>query len=210
MYFIKTPSLFKSIFPSALWSVDTNEKVVYLTFDDGPTPEITAWVLEQLKKYNALATFFVLGKNVQRFPEIFNDIVTAKHFIGNHSFHHLNGWETPDEIYYDDIEKCSLILQQKPDKKKPALFRPPYGRISFAQYHHLKKHYQIVMWDVLSGDFDHRLSGVQCFENCRKHAQSGSILVFHDSHKGFERLKICLPLVLDYFSHQGYAFKALN
>jgi peptidoglycan/xylan/chitin deacetylase (PgdA/CDA1 family) len=216
MYFINTPVFIQKLFPNALWKIDTSEKNLFLTFDDGPTPVVTEWVLEQLKQYNAKATFFVLGKNVQRYPEIFQQIISAEHSIGNHSFTHLNGWETKDEIYFDDVEKgnkeiqSSIVNRQSSIKNLKSLFRPPYGRITFSQYNFLKTKYQIAMWDVLSGDFDYKLNGEQCFENVKRNASNGSIIVFHDSHKGFERLKVCLPRVLEYYAEQGYIFAAIK
>jgi peptidoglycan/xylan/chitin deacetylase (PgdA/CDA1 family) len=212
MYFIKTPVFIQNFFPNALWRINTSEKKLLLTFDDGPTPEVTTWVLEQLKLYSAQATFFVLGKNVQRYPEIFQQIISAEHSIGNHSFSHLNGWETNDELYFDDVEKgnkeiqSSIVNRQSSIKNHKSLFRPPYGRITFSQYNFLKTKYQIVMWDVLSGDFDFKMNGEQCFENVKRNASNGSIIVFHDSHKGFERLKVCLPKVLEYYAELGYTF----
>lgn len=220
MYFIKTPAFIQKLFPSALWKINTSEKKLFLTFDDGPTPEVTEWVLEQLKSNNAKATFFVLGKNVQRYPEIFQQIIIAEHSIGNHSFNHLNGWETKDEIYFDDVEKGAIQIQNSKFKTQnlnhksefinpKLLFRPPYGRITFSQYNFLKTKYRIVMWDVLSGDFDFKLNGEQCFQHVKQNAANGSIVVFHDSHKGYERLKVCLPKVLKYYSEQGYIFAVL-
>jgi peptidoglycan/xylan/chitin deacetylase (PgdA/CDA1 family) len=220
MYFIKTPAFIQKLFPNALWRIDTAEKKLYLTFDDGPTPEVTEWVLEQLKGYNAKATFFVLGKNMQRYPEIFQQIISAEHSIGNHSFSHLNGWETKDEIYFDDVEKGEAQIQNSKLKiqnvnhkseiiNPKSLFRPPYGRITFSQYNFLKTKYEMVMWEVISGDFDFKLNGEQCFQNVKRNVTNGSIVVFHDSHKGFERLKTCLPKVLEYYSEQGYTFVAL-
>jgi len=217
MYFVRTPRFLQTLFPKAVWFIPTNEKKLYLTFDDGPTPEVTDWVLDELKRYNAKATFFVLGKNVQREPEIFQKIISDGHAIGNHSFSHLNGWETEDEVYYSDVEKgerevqnSKLKVQSKEIRNLKSLFRPPYGRITLSQYSLLAAQYQIIMWDVLSGDFDHKLSGEECFQNCKKHTQPGSIIVLHDSHKAFERLKICLPKVLEYFSSEGFTFATIQ
>ena len=211
MYFIKTPTYIQKLFPNALWEIDTAERKLHFTFDDGPTPEVTLWVLEQLKNYNAKATFFVLGKNVQRYPDIFQQIILSGHSVGNHSFSHLNGWQTKDEMYFDDIEKAGKVIQIPIaiGINHKLLFRPPYGRMTFSQYSFLKTKYQVVMWDVLSGDFDYKLNSEQCFENVKRNTTNGSIVVFHDSHKGFERLKICLPKVLKYYFEQGYTFAGL-
>ncbi len=213
MYFTKTPLLIQKLFPKAIWKINTAEKKIFLTFDDGPTPEITEWVLQQLEAYNAKAAFFVLGKNVQRYPEIFRQIIQSGHAVGNHSFSHLNGWQTDDEIYFDDIQKAEIEMQNSNHKSEirnhKFLFRPPYGRITYSQYSMLNTQYQIVMWDILSGDFDCKLTGEACFENVKRNASAGSVIVFHDSHKAYERLKVCLPKVLQYYSEQGYTFATL-
>jgi peptidoglycan/xylan/chitin deacetylase (PgdA/CDA1 family) len=227
MYLVRTPRFLQKLFPKAVWFISTKERKLYLTFDDGPTPEVTDWVLNELARYSAKATFFVLGNNVQRETDLFQQIISEGHSVGNHSFNHLNGWETEDEVYFSDVERCQMILKStvhslqstekiltsnhKSEIRNPkSLFRPPYGRITLSQYSILNTQYSITMWDVLSGDFDHKLTGEQCFENCRKHAHPGSILVFHDSHKAYERLKICLPLVLKHFSSEGYTFAAIE
>jgi peptidoglycan-N-acetylglucosamine deacetylase len=214
VYFVKTPRFVQKLFPKAVWFIPSDEKKIFLTFDDGPTPEITDWVLGELKKHNAKATFFVLGKNVKRYPELFTNIINNAHAVGNHSFNHLNGWNTDDEKYFDDIEKAEQEIQIRNHKSEiinpKSLFRPPYGRITLSQYSLLTTRNKLVMWDVLSGDFDHKLSGEKCADNCIRNTQPGSILVFHDSHKAFERLKICLPLVLKHFSDEGFTFAAIE
>lgn len=208
MYLAKTPSFIQKIFSDTVFKLKTKEKKIYLTFDDGPTPEITEWVLQQLAAYNAHATFFVLGKNVVQYPKIFQQIIDQEHSIGNHTFNHFNGWKTNNKDYYNDIEKVETIDSFKAATKK--LFRPPYGKLSFSQFLKLKLQYRIILWDVLSGDFDLNITGKQCFENCKNNIENGSVIVFHDSVKAFPRLKICLPLVLKHYSEQGFTFEKIN
>lgn len=201
-YFIKTPWWLKKVYPNRIWSIDTNEKNIYLTFDDGPHPVVTTFVLDELAKYNAKASFFCIGKNVQSFPEIYSRIITEGHRVGNHTQNHLNGWETNNEPYLADVSEASKYIQSD-------LFRPPYGRIRSAQVKELKN-YKIVMWDVLSGDFDESLSKEKCLQNVIRKTSNGSIVVFHDSEKAFPRLKYILPLVLDFFRDSGYSFKSIE
>ncbi|MGB3005281.1 MAG: polysaccharide deacetylase family protein [Chitinophagaceae bacterium] len=201
-YFIKTPWWLKKVYPNRIWSIDTNEKNIYLTFDDGPHPVVTTFVLDELAKYNAKASFFCIGKNVQSFPEIYNRIITEGHRVGNHTQNHLNGWETNNEPFLADVSEASKYIQSD-------LFRPPYGRIRSAQVKELKN-YKIVMWDVLSGDFDESLSKEKCLQNVIRKTSNGSIVVFHDSEKAFQRLKYVLPLVLDFFRDSGYSFKSIE
>lgn len=207
MYLSKTPFWASWVFPKAVWKVKTVEPTIYLTFDDGPTPDITHWVLEQLAAYQAKATFFVIGKNVAQHPDIFHQILQAGHQAGNHTYHHVNGWNSTTEKYLQNIQQVNDLPQWK--NAKTDLFRPPYGKMKWQQYQQLKNNYNIVMWDVLSGDFDTALSGEDCFERCKKAIAPGSIIVFHDSVKAFPRLKICLPLLLQYYSKQGYCFEKL-
>ncbi len=206
MYFIKTPFWLRLIYRSCIWRKFTEDKVLYLTFDDGPHPEATPFALEQLALFNAKASFFCIGKNVQLFPEIYAAIITAGHTVGNHTQNHMNGWENKTDHYIADIQEASKLIHSN-------LFRPPYGRISFAQIKALRLHpslpQQIVMWDVLSGDFDTTITGEQCAQNVIQHAGPGSIIVFHDSAKAMDRLHIALPKVLAHFSKLGYQFKVL-
>jgi peptidoglycan/xylan/chitin deacetylase (PgdA/CDA1 family) len=206
-YLVKTPLLLKKIYPSYLWSINTKEKTLYLTFDDGPHPEITPFVLRQLKRYNAVATFFCIGKNVVSFPGVYKQIQDEGHTVGNHTYNHLNGWKTENEIYLNDISEASKVIDS-------SLFRPCYGRITSFQAKNLKqvmkgKEPTIIMWDVLSGDFDTACSPQQCLANVLFASVPGSIIVFHDSEKAFSRLEYALPRVLQYFSKKGYLFKPL-
>ncbi len=189
------------MYPDRVWSIDTVEKNIYLTFDDGPHPLATAFVLDELKKNNARATFFCIGKNVESNPELYDRIISEGHQTGNHTYNHLNGWKTTDEIYLDDVRLAARSIQS-------ALFRPPYGRIRSRQVKKLND-YKIVMWDVLSGDFDLTISKEACLQNVLKNASSGSIVVFHDSEKAWDKLQYSLPQVLEHFSKKEYKFLPL-
>ena len=218
---VKTPKAARRLFPAALWKVRTREKILYLTFDDGPIAEVTPQVLDQLKEYNAKATFFCIGKNITAHPEIFHRISEEGHTIGNHTQDHLNGWQTANAIYFENVEKCAATLSSMTQKsmvthsdegvevEEKSFFRPPYGKISPAQYNQLKKHYKVVMWDVLTFDFDPKVSKEQVLGNVLKNAAPGSIIVFHDSLKAKEKVLYALPLVLEHYSKLGYTFEAL-
>lgn len=206
-YFIKTPWWLKKIYPSRLWRVDTKDKIIYLTFDDGPHPEATLFVLDELKKYNAKATFFCIGKNVAAYPGIYGRILNEKHATGNHTYNHLNGWKTVTKEYLDDVAEAACYIDS-------SLFRPPYGRIRSVQAKEIGTAIkgnkpQIIMWDVLSADFDNSISPEQCLQNVVSRAGRGSIIVFHDSEKAFPRLKFALPGTLKYFSEKGFRFEKL-
>jgi len=201
MYLIKTPFWLRAIYPNCTWKIPVQEKVIYLTFDDGPDPEATPFVLANLKKYNAKATFFCIGNNVLKHPNIYESILKEGHRVGNHTYGHLNGWKTEHNIYIDNIKDAMNIIDSK-------LFRPPYGRITKSQIKILKQTdslpNQIIMWDVLSGDFDIRIDGETCARNVIKNTVPGSIIVFHDSQKAWDRMSIALPKVLEHFSNLGY------
>ncbi len=203
MYLIKTPQFIQNLFPNFTWRIPTNDKVLYLTFDDGPIPEVTPWVLEQLALHSAKATFFCVGDNICKYPEVFNLIKGQGHSVGNHTFNHLNGWMTENISYFHNVRHCASLTHS-------VLFRPPYGRLKPKQAQFLQRHYRIVMWDVLSGDFDPNISTEQCFDNVINNAQPGSVIVFHDSLKAFDKLSIVLPHLLKHFSEQGYRFESLN
>jgi peptidoglycan/xylan/chitin deacetylase (PgdA/CDA1 family) len=203
MYLVRTPRIIRQIFPNYIWKMPTTEKAIYLTFDDGPIPDVTPWVLDQLDKYNAQATFFCVGENVKKYPEVFKSVLKAGHMVGNHTFNHLNGWNTGAASYYFNIKRCASFV-------KSDLFRPPYGKISRKQAQYLQRDFQIIMWDVLSGDFDHSISKDQCLENVINNTGNGSVIVFHDSLKAWDNLQYVLPRMLKYFSEQGYVFKRLE
>ena len=198
-------------FSKYTWCFRSNEKEIFLTFDDGPTPEITQFVLSELKKYNAKATFFCIGKNIQNYPEIFNEIISDGHSIGNHTQNHLNAWKTTTENYIANFLEChETITQFNKIKFKKQLFRPPYGKIKKSQAKKiLKKGYKIIMWDVLSADFDNTISKERCLQNVLNNAKKGSIIVFHDSLKASKKVKYALPAVLKTFSDKGFVFKKI-
>ena len=207
------------IFSDYVWRFSLEKKEIYLTFDDGPTPEITHFVLEELKKYNAKATFFCIGKNIEKHPEIFKQIITEKHTIGNHTQNHVNGWKSNNVNYFDDFLECDKTLQNfnhtykvfKTLQEKPSLFRPPYGKLKKTQAQEiLKKGYKIIMWTVLSADFDTSISKEKCLENVLKNTKNGSVIVFHDSVKASEKLRFVLPKILEEFSNKGFEFKAIE
>lgn len=202
MYLVKSPFFLKKYYSNFVWKIPTAEKIIYLTFDDGPTPEITEWTLTTLKKFNAKATFFCIGANVVKYSGIFQQIINQGHAIGNHTHHHLNGWHTDKEIYFRNIKKCEEVV-------KSNLFRPPYGRIKKSQYELIKDDYKVIMWDVLSGDFDPKTSPEKCLSNVKNNTTEGSVVVFHDSLKAADNLKYTLPKVLEYFTEKGYRFEGV-
>ncbi|MEP7266061.1 MAG: polysaccharide deacetylase family protein [Saprospiraceae bacterium] len=203
MYLIKTPKLIQNFFPNFIWQVPVKSKVMFLTFDDGPIPEVTPWVLDELANFKAKATFFCVGSNVRQHPDIFDKIVEHGHSVGNHTFNHINGWNSENLPYFHDVRNCANLVHS-------SLFRPPFGRLKPAQIQFLQRHYRIIMWDVLSADFDQEITKEQCLRNVLDHAEEGSIVVFHDSLKAKKNLSYTLPKVLDYFSRQGYTFECLS
>lgn len=201
-YLIRTPWWLKRLYPRRVWNMDTGSKVIYLSFDDGPHPLATPFVLDELKKYNAKATFFCIGKNVAVHPALYERILAEGHAVGNHTYDHLNGWKTGDEEYLRNISEAAALIQSP-------LFRPPYGKIRSAQAGKLSR-YRIIMWDVLSGDFDNSVTREGCYRNVINHTNNGSIVVFHDSEKAWNKLSYTLPLVLEHFSRAGYLFSAIS
>ncbi len=202
MSLVQPAFLLRSLLPGAIWRLPASGKVVYLTFDDGPTPGITNEVLDILEVFKAKATFFCLGKNVESYPDLFSSITQKGHRIGNHSYAHPNGWKTPSADYLSDIQHAESFIHSN-------LFRPPYGRLKPTQFLRLKKKYKIIMWDVLAMDYDIKLSPEKCLDNVLNHTRSGSIITFHDSQKAWPRLKVILPLILNELSNQGYRFEIL-
>jgi len=202
MYSVRPPKLLKRLLRDVVWDIPGEDKVIYLTFDDGPNPVITPWVLDLLKTYEAKATFFCVGSNVEKYRAAYNMVLAAGHAVGNHTYSHKNGWKTRRETYLEDVKRCSTVFPTM-------LFRPPYGKLRKSHYKRIKEDYKIVMWDVLSGDFDHTISNERCLANVLDNARAGSIIVFHDSEKALKKLYYTLPKVLEHFSHLGYAFKAI-
>jgi peptidoglycan-N-acetylglucosamine deacetylase len=217
MYLIITPWWLRLLFPGCTWQMPDKDKTVYLTFDDGPHPTATSFVLEQLQQYGAKATFFCIGKNVAEHPAIYQQLLAEGHTTGNHTMHHRNGWKTADAIYLNDIQEASKWIGSP-------LFRPPYGRIKWSQIRKVKSQKSkakieklqpptskspIIMWSVLSGDFDTDIDGEKCLQNVIRNVQPGSIIVFHDSAKAFPRLQYALPRVLQWLQANGYKMMAL-
>jgi peptidoglycan/xylan/chitin deacetylase (PgdA/CDA1 family) len=206
MYLVKTPWLLKKFYPQLIWDADKRDRTIYLTFDDGPIPIVTPFVLNILEQYKAKATFFCIGDNLNKHTDIFEKVKAAGHAIGNHTFNHLKGWDTADEVYFQNILKADELLNT-------SLFRPPYGRMKRSQIKLLKQHnpgVKIIMWDVLSGDFDTGLSAEKCLQNVLKHTEPGSIIVFHDSLKAFDRLEYVLPKAMEAWKEKGYTFSAID
>lgn len=203
LYVIKFPWVIRKLFPSLVTRIAVKDKIAFLTFDDGPTPEVTPQILDILAGYKAKATFFCLGKNVEKNPEIFESIKNAGHSVGNHSFDHKNGWKTQNKTYFDNIEKAGVLI-------KTNLFRPPYGKILPSQIKFIKSRYRIVMWDVLTGDFDPGIAKEKCVENVVKNVKPGSIIVFHDSIKAMEKVLYTLPVILKELSEKGYRFERIS
>ena len=207
-YFVKTPWWLRAVYSKYIWKISTTKKILYLTFDDGPHPEATPFVLNELKKFNALATFFCIGKNVKAHAEIYKRILDEGHSVGNHTQNHLNGWKTDNKRYLADVAEAANYIDSD-------LFRPPYGRITSFQAKQLPaamkgRRSKVIMWDVLSADFDTDINGEQCLSNVIFNAKEGSVIIFHDSEKAFPRLEYCLPRVLKFFSEKGFVFDALH
>lgn len=202
MFKYTIPRVLISLFPSCTWKVKTWDKVIYLTFDDGPHPEITPWVLNELQKYAAKATFFCVGENVQKFPEVYKKVVTSENAIGNHTMHHAKGWHLLDYQYLEDVREASGLIQSQ-------LFRPPYGRIKLSQLKKLRDDYKIIMWSKLSRDYDANLNIKESL-TAMKQVNSGDIVVFHDSEKAFPQLKQLLPELLNHYSNLGFRMETLT
>ncbi len=205
-YFVKIPFLVQKIFPSFVWKIKSSEKKIFLTFDDGPHPEHTVFVLDELKKYNAKATFFCIGNNVQLYPQVYKRIIDEGHAIGNHTYNHLNGSKCSNNVYLKDIEDASKCIDAK-------LFRPPYGRIKGSQatlVFKLQEGFKIIMWTVLSGDFDESITKEKCLNNVLKKTKRGDIIVFHDSEKAGAKMRFALPQVLQKFNEKGFVFSKID
>lgn len=200
---VQLPNWFTRMFPDAIWRMPSGEKSVYLTFDDGPIPTVTTEVLQILKEYNIKATFFCVGENAYKNPEVFKQIVEDEHAVGNHTFNHLQGIKYSDQYYIDNVEKAGKIIGSN-------LFRPPHGLLRRSQYQKLSKLYTIVMWDVISCDYDAKVSADQCFRNVVDFVRDGSIITFHDSIKAEQNVLSTLPRVIEYLQKEGYQFKKIE
>ena len=204
MYLVKTPFFLRWIYPGLIWKKPV-KNTIFLTFDDGPIPEVTPFVLDTLARYDAKATFFCIGDNVRKHPDIYQQVLNGGHSVGNHTFNHLKGWKTPDEDYVQNYDQCQEYVDSD-------LFRPPYGKITRSQIKKLKElnpDVQIVMWDVLSGDFDTKMNPGKCLRKIVDKTCPGSIVVFHDSLKAFPILEDVLPKALEFWKRKGYRFEGL-
>ncbi|RLD60633.1 MAG: polysaccharide deacetylase family protein [Bacteroidetes bacterium] len=196
--------IYKKIFPSVFWNFsETKTKKIFLTFDDGPNSEVTTRVLDILDKYNAKATFFCLGENVEKHPELYEKIIKKNHSVGNHTYSHINGWFTKNKKYFNDIDQANFLI-------KSNLFRPPFGKTTPSQIIVLKKQYKIVLWDVMSMDYNNHISKEKSLKNIFKYTKNGSIIVFHDTLKAQEKLFYLLPLVLEKYSKSGFEFVSIK
>jgi peptidoglycan/xylan/chitin deacetylase (PgdA/CDA1 family) len=206
-YFVQPPAFIRALYPQRIWRGPTATKTLYLTFDDGPHPSITPFVLEQLAQYQAKASFFCIGDRVTSNPALFQRLQAEGHCVGNHTYHHLNAWKTKQETYLQDVVRAAAIIPA-------ALFRPPYGRLPWAYAQKVKQALpapaKIVMWDLLSGDFDTSLSGQDCIDSCLPLLRSGSIVVMHDSEKAWPRLSVLLPALLKFAAQEGYTFATIG
>ncbi len=203
MLIAKTPPFLARVFKSLTWELPVEDKSVFLTFDDGPTPEVTDWVLEQLDTFEAKATFFCLGCNVEKHPDIFGRILAAEHAVGNHSYSHKKGFRSYVDSYVEDVERASELIDS-------TLFRPPYGRLLPGQVRRLRERYRIIMWSVLSVDYDRQIGGRQVVRNVLDNVRPGSIIVFHDSVKASKNLYHALPEVLTQMTSEGYRFRVIT
>jgi peptidoglycan/xylan/chitin deacetylase (PgdA/CDA1 family) len=202
MNIVRPPYLLRKVYSQGIWRKDKREKKIYLTFDDGPVPDVTPWVLDVLKAHSIEATFFCVGENVQKHPDLYSRIIDEQHAVGNHTYNHLSGWKTTLPTYLKNVEQCEKYVQSK-------LFRPPYGRIRKKQERALEQRYTIVMWDVLSGDYDQKISPQKCLENAINYTRNGSIIVFHDSLKAQNNLQYALPRFIEEAKAKGYVFAKL-
>ena len=215
-YLVKMPKLVQRMFPKLVWAFPRSTNAIYLTFDDGPIPEVTPWLLQELKKHDAKATFFCIGENIRKHPKIFKSLISEGHSIGNHTFNHLNGWKTKVSKYLENVHLSEAEAKkwlgtseiknlQSPIPNPQSLFRPPYGKITTKQSKILQKQgFKIIMWDVISADFITTVSEEKCLQNVLKNIVPGSIVVFHDSLKAENNLRYSLPKVLDFIHNKGW------
>jgi peptidoglycan-N-acetylglucosamine deacetylase len=217
MYLVRSSFLAKRLYPKALWRENTVQKKLFLTFDDGPVQGITDFVLDTLKKNNLKATFFCVGENIQKNPSLYQRIIEEGHVTGNHTFNHVNGWNTHTTDYLHNVAYCQKVLLEYAQEtggndsvRAISLFRPPYGRLKRSQYRSLVSNYKIVMWDVLSGDYDRNTSPEKCLSNVVNNARNGSVIVFHDSAKAQRNMEYALPRFIEDALAKGYKFDVLK
>lgn len=202
------PGLVQRLFPECLWTMPADEPILYLTFDDGPIPEETPFVLEQLARFGACATFFCVGDNLAKHPDVARQVLAGGHRLANHTYHHLSGWSHAQAAYLADVARCHAVLQQLQPETRP-LLRPPYGRITPGLARELHHHHQVVMWDVLTCDYDPDFAPEKCLATAIRLTRPGSIVVFHDSLKASRNLRYVLPRYLAHFAGLGYRFEKL-
>ncbi|MCQ2195486.1 MAG: polysaccharide deacetylase family protein [Paludibacteraceae bacterium] len=203
MFIEQPPTAFRICFPNAAWRIPQKEKTVYLTFDDGPIPEVTPWVLDILKQYGVKATFFCVGDNVRKHPDVFKQVIDAGHKVGNHSFNHIQGFKYSTKDYMENVEKADALIHS-------VLYRPPHGQLYIRQLRKLKKKYQVVMWDVVTRDYNKDLSGEFVLNVVKRKARNGSIIVFHDSLKAEKNMKYAMPKAIEWLLQEGYKFEVLS
>lgn len=217
MYLVRPPYVLKKLYPDAIWRMDATHKKIYLTFDDGPIPGVTPWLLDLLEQQRILATFFCVGENVLKHPNIYNRILVENHSVGNHTHNHLNGWNTHTKTYIENIEYCAQALKSGNTKQVSNLFRPPYGKAKRSQLTQLtskkdpaEMSYSVIMWDVLSGDYDKETSPEECLNHVIRNFRNGSIIVFHDNIKAQKNLEYALPRFIEHAKQQGFVFEKLG
>lgn len=209
------PSLLRRLYPRSMWRMESSERVVYLTFDDGPIPEATPWVLDVLDRYGVKATFFVVGDNVRRYPEVFAEVLRRGHSVGNHTFHHISGHIHGNYHFNTDVRECQDIIDAErrrilgSEPEAHPLFRPPHGWMKPKQYRYVARHYRVIMWDLVTRDYSNRLTADDVVHNIKKYARPGSIITFHDSLKSIDKLRTALPASIEWLLAEGYALKAL-
>lgn len=210
IHIYKTPQFLRWLAPNLVWKINTDEKLIYLTFDDGPVPGLTEYVLEELKKYNASATFFCVGENIKKNANICHKIIEGGHLLGNHTFNHLMGWSTKNHEYFMNIDKCQHEIDKYQQTQFKPLFRPPHGQITKNQIHFIKEKYEIIMWDILTYDYEIKLAPPKRLYKIFTKTSSGTIIVFHDNYKGEKNLRYFLPRYLHHFKENGFQFKKLE
>jgi peptidoglycan/xylan/chitin deacetylase (PgdA/CDA1 family) len=201
-FLIRPPKIIRQLYKQSVWRKEQKKPTIYLTFDDGPIPELTPWVLDILQKYHVKATFFCVGENVKKFPDIYKRIIDEGHQTGNHTQNHLKGWKTKTQLYLSNVEECQTQVKSK-------LFRPPYGRLKLSQFKLISKAYQVIFWDVLSHDYSSKITPEKCLQNSIKYTRNGSIIVFHDNIKAEKNLKHTLPIYINHFLNLNFSFETI-
>ena len=201
-FLIRPPKLIRKLYKESIWRIEQKKPTIYLTFDDGPIPELTPWVLDILKKHHIKATFFCVGENVKKNPELYKRIIDEGHKTGNHTQNHLKGWKTKTQLYLNNVEACHSLVDSN-------LFRPPYGRLKLSQFKLISNSYNVVFWDVLSHDYSSKITPENCLQNSIKYTRNGSIIVFHDNIKAEKNLKYALPNYIEHFLNLNYSFECI-